>query len=221
MSRKRSYSAAERRAALRVLEEEEEPSIHEGRSSSRALKLASRAAGGASKRSLERWQHESNTDQDVQERLSKRGRHRLLSEAQEWLGVGYAINRRVHLKAVSRENIRAFCHGYMDLELRPQFISELMQKYGLSLQTVLTRNSRMVDPQTAEDALLFLIDLKDEEWEASQILVMDETGLWSNATQRKTYHFKNLYELPIIVDEGCYFVRFVIVCIKSIARLFD
>jgi hypothetical protein len=90
----------------------------------------------------------------------------------------------VHLKAVSRENI--LFHGYMDLELRPQFISELMQKYGLSLQTVLARNSRMVDPQTAEDALLFLIDLKDEEWEASQILVMDEAGLWSNVTQRKT-----------------------------------
>lgn len=199
MKRCQSYSNELKQAAVRVvLESEEWKEICEGkrqRLSSRTLDLASLVADGASHDSINRWIKSDISLEAEMERLSNRGRPIEIPNDVRALCAGYAINRRLELKAVSRQDIIDFARGIFDISILPQRVSEIMIEYGLSYQMAMSRNSRMVSPEVAEAAYDFIMDLRKEELEPGDIIVMDETGLWSNVTRKRTYHFVNLYEL--------------------------
>ena len=52
----------------------------------------------------------------------------------------------------------------------------------------------MLDLEVVEDALKTIVELREEGWAPRNILVMDETGIWSNFVSKWTYHFRNWYE---------------------------
>ena len=69
-----------------------------------------------------------------------------------------------------------------------------MSEYGLSYQMAMSRNSRMTSIEVAA-SFDFLMDIRSMDLDPKDIIVMDETGLWSNVTRKRTYHFINLCEL--------------------------
>jgi hypothetical protein len=135
----------------------------------------------------------------VAARLSRRGRKPTLSEAQEKLLIGHVIRHRLELHAVERSTVTGFARAYLRKKLRPQFVSDLLNKYGLSLQRSLPRASRMVDEEVVEGALKIIVELRAEGWDPKAILAMDETGIWSNTIPKKTYHFVNWFEFILFV----------------------
>ena len=61
-----------------------------------------------------------------------------------------------------------------------------MKRFGFSSQ-------KTVSEDVVEDALDAILELRSYEFSPDQLLFMDETGLWSNVAQPKTYHFANGY----------------------------
>lgn len=198
MKRAQSYTNEIKQAAVRVvLESAEWKEICEGkrqRLSSRTLDLASVVSGGASYKAINRWINTDISPEAEKERLNHRGRKAEIPQDVKALCAGYAINRRLDLKAVSRQDIIDFARGIFDLNIAPQRVSEIMEDYGLSYQMALGRNSRMTSPEVAESAYDFILDIWRMKLDPKDIIVMDETGLWSNVTRKRTYHFVNLYE---------------------------
>ena len=158
------------------------------------MSLARVASGGASDRSIRNWLSTDINSEASNERLSKRGRKKKLSEDFIAIVVGFAIDRRLALKAVNAQDLIDFARGYFNINISKQRISEILQKYGFSSQLSMERNSRMTDDQVAMDSLDFILQLRQERKEFKRSLVMDETGLWSNVVQRLTYHFVNWYK---------------------------
>jgi hypothetical protein len=134
----------------------------------------------------------------VDARLHRRGRAPTLSDAQEKLLIGHLIHHRLELKAVERRTLTQFAHGYLGMKLRHQYISDLLKRYHLSLQRSLPRASRMVDEEVVEGAMKIIRELRAERWNPKAILVMDETGIWSNTLPKKTFHFINWFEYFIL-----------------------
>ncbi len=199
MKRCQSYSNELKQAAVRLVHQSEEwKEICEGkrqRLTSHTLGLASVVANGASYDSINRWIKSDISLEAETERLSHRGRPLEIPQDLRVLCAGYAINRRLDLKAVSRQDIIDFARGIFDISLSPQRVSEIMGDFGLSYQMAMSRNSRMTSTEVAEAAYEFVMDLRTMKLNPIDILVMDETGLWSNVTRKRTYHFINLYEL--------------------------
>jgi hypothetical protein len=153
--------------------------------------LASAAAGGASKRSINRWENVKLSDEAVDDRLSRRGRHKLVSEEKDMLMVGFFIDCRLNFLSVSREKVIAFAKDYLGVTPRPQYISELLAKHGITLQTAKARSSRLTDEKVVDDAIATLLEIRALGFEPDCIIILDETGLWSNVYDPRTYHFKN------------------------------
>jgi hypothetical protein len=195
MKRAQSYSNELKQAAVRVVQESPEwQEICEGkrqRLSHRTLDLASVVAGGATHKTINRWIKSDISPEAEKERLSQRGRKAEIPDDVRALSAGFAINRRLDLKAVARQDIIDFARGIFDLDISPQRVSEIMSDYGLSYQISLSRNSRMTSTETAESAYDFVMDVRGMKLEPEDIGVMDETGLWSNVTRKRTYHFIN------------------------------
>ncbi len=61
----------------------------------------------------------------------------------------------------------------------------------------------MTDLDVANEAVEFLLSLRARRLRPDQILFMDETGLWSNAVERRTYNFVNLYATLIFLKKSC------------------
>jgi len=195
---KSSYSDGERLAAVRIIvgsREWEDIQAHKRqRISPQLMSLARVASGGASDRSIRNWLSTDINSEAWNERLSKRGRKKKLSEDFIAIVVGFAIDRRLALKAVNAQDLIDFARGYFNINISKQRISEILQKYGFSSQLSMERNSRMTDEQVAMDSLDFILQLRQERKEFKRLLVMDETGLWSNVVQRLTFHFVNWYK---------------------------
>jgi len=193
-SRKRSYSGDTARASIRALKAARTESVsHPGHALAPAA-VAQSSSGGASRRTIYRWLTSDMSQEAIAERLSHRGRHALLSEAQEALLIGNVVDRRLNLLPVERSTVIDFSEAYLNKHLRPQYVSSVLAKYALSLQRTLPRASRMLDLEVVEDALKTIVDLREEGWAPRNILVMDETGIWSNTVSNRTYHFRNWYE---------------------------
>lgn len=207
-----SYSNEIKQTTVRViLESAEWKEICEGkrqRLSSRTLDLASVVSNGASHNTINRWINSDISLEAESERLSRRGRPIEITPDVRALCAGYAINRRLELKAVSRQDIIDFARGIFDISISPQRVSEIMSEYGLSYQLAMSRNSRMTSPEVAEAAYDFIMDLREMKLNPNDILVMDETGLWSNVTRKRTYHFINLYELSKYFKNPSNFLKF-------------
>jgi hypothetical protein len=53
-----------------------------------------------------------------------------------------------------------------------------------------------------EDALSAIEEIRSFGFPPHRIIAMDETGLWSNITAPKTYHFKNWYDIALAMEFG-------------------
>jgi hypothetical protein len=107
--------------------------------------------------------------------------------------VGYAIHPRLHLKPVCRDDIIKFAKRYMNVTPRPQYISALLNKHGLTLQVTQARNGRMTSKEVVLDAIETVLEIRGYGFPPHRIIIMDETGLWSNVTKPRTYHFRNWF----------------------------
>jgi hypothetical protein len=188
--RRRSYSVDEIASALRVRDMDTAAIGNPDPDRPGSRKQAGLAAGGASLSTVSRWGSMNMTREAIENRLAKRGRHSYLLVEQEHLVIGYVVWRRVKKKVVAREHVVVFIRGIFNIELYPQRVSELLADYGITLQNSLSRSSRMVDEEVAQDAFEFVQEIRDLGLQPFQLLFMDETGLWSYLTSRQTYHFK-------------------------------
>jgi hypothetical protein len=157
------------------------------------LSVAKSTSGGASKTTIYRWMNTDMSEKAMNSRLSHRGRKALLSDDMEALVIGFVVDRRLNLLAVHRDDILDFALSFLHKKLQPQYISNLLKKYHITLQTTLPRQGRMIDLEVVDDATQLITELRNEEWKPDEIIVMDETGAWSNTVQKNTYHFINWY----------------------------
>jgi hypothetical protein len=196
---KSSYTDGERLAALRIItrsKEWEDIQAHKRqRISPQLMSLARTASGGATDHTIRNWLQTDINSVASSERLSKRGRQKKISEDIKVIIVGFAIDRRLGMLAVSAQHLIDFGRGYFNVDLSKQRISEILESYGFSSQLSMERNSRMTDEAVAEDSLNFIIELRKDRKNFKRLLVMDETGLWSNVVERLTYHFVNWYKI--------------------------
>jgi hypothetical protein len=193
MKRKRSYSTDTQHAAFRALEAAQPSHDVQDPPSWTPVELATLVSGGASKRSIYRWRRKDMSEAAVQERLGHRGRRPLLSEDHEHLLVGHVIHLRLGLKVVSRQDLLDFASAYLDAKLHPPFLSKLLKRHDISLQRTRGRLSRTTNVEVVEGAIKVISHLRELSLPPHRILVMDETGLWSNVVSKMTYHFKGWY----------------------------
>jgi hypothetical protein len=198
MKRARSYSLDTKEATVRFVKgtpewDEIERGVRE-RLSHPVMSQALTLSGGASEDAIHRWLMEDISPASLAERLSHRGAKPMFPEDFIKLAVGYAIDLRLDLQAVDRAAIVDFVHGFCGITPQPQRVSEWLSDHGFSSQISLPRSSRMTNLEVASEAVEFLLKLRARKLQPNQILFMDETGLWSNSVQRRTYNFRNLYD---------------------------
>ena len=158
------------------------------------LALASVAAGGASQSRVYEW---LSTDLTTDAQEERRGAAPTLSDDLEKLLIGFAVHQRSSLEHLTLASIQQFCKSYLTKEPSLSTLSRIMSKYGFSSQKAMARNSRMVSQDVVEDALSFIEEIRAYDFPPHRVICMDETGLWSNVTQPKTYHFKNWCANPL------------------------
>ena len=149
---------------------------------------ASVAAGGASKTQIYEW---LKADLTSDHELETRGASPLLNEDLEMLLVGFTISMRSSFQPVTLATLTPFCQSHFNISPSLPTLSRIMSKHGFSSQKAMARNSRMVSQEVVEDALSFIEEIRSYAFPPHRVICMDETGLWSNVTTPKTYHFKN------------------------------
>jgi len=152
------------------------------------LALASVAAGGASKTRIYEWLNSDLTNDAKEE---TRGAPPVLAEDEEMLLVGFAVSMRSSLQPLSLATLKQFCQSYLNFSPSLSTLSRIMSKNGFSSQKAMSRNSRMVSQEVVEDAVDFIEEIRSYAFPPRRVIAMDETGLWSNVTAPRTYHFKN------------------------------
>ncbi len=197
MKRPRSYSLDTKTATVAFVKSTPDwAGIEEGvreRLSHPVMSQARTLSGGASVDAIHRWVFEDISPSAERERLSHRGAKPEFHEDIIKLALGYAIDLRLDLKAVDRAQIIDFVHGFCGIKPQPQRVSEWLSDHGFSSQMSIARSSRMTNLEVVNEAVEFLLELRARGLSPGQILVMDETGLWSNTVERRTYNFRNLY----------------------------
>ena len=197
MKRGRSYSSDTKSATVAFVKgtkewEQIRDGVHE-RLSHSVLAQARLLSGGASDDTIHRWLFDDISPSAEKERLSRRGSKPLFPEDMVKLAMGFAVDLRLDLQAVDRGAIVDFVHGFCGIKPQPQRVSEWLLSHGFSSQMSMARSSRMTSLEVAEEAVEFLLSLRHMNLQPNQILFMDETGLWSNVVERRTYNFRNLY----------------------------
>jgi hypothetical protein len=162
--------------------------------------LASVAAGGASRQQINEWLKSDLSEEAEQQHEETRGRPRVLSEDQVSLLVGFAVSTRTSLQSLALTDLERFCTSYLSTSPSKPTLSRIMSEHGFTSQKALSRNSRMVSPEVVEDALSAIEEIRSFRFPPHRIIAMDETGLWSNVTAPKTYHFKNWSEIELSMD---------------------
>jgi transposase len=187
----RHYHLERKRAAVDVYRSVKRFRTEVGTRRLGAYSLASVAAGGASERQIRDWLKSDLSEDAQQQHEENRGRPRVLSEDQEMLLVGFASSTRSSLHPVQLKDLKRFSESYLGATLSLSTLSRVMSEHGLTSQKGLTRNSRMVSPEVVQDALAAIEEIRSYDFPPHRIITMDETGLWSNVSAPKTYHFKN------------------------------
>lgn len=123
----------------------------------------------------------------------------MFSVEQEALLIGFASHTRISLKPCNLSSLQLFCESY--LKLKPSFatLSRIMNAHDLTSQKALGRTTRLVSEDVVDAALAAIEDIRVYDYPPHRIICMDETGLWSNVTQPKTYHFKNWCEILFLL----------------------
>jgi len=155
------------------------------------MKFASAAAGGASQPQIYNWLSQDLTPATVAERPETRGAARKLSDDQESLLVGFVISTRSSLEPVSLKTLKQFCRNHLSVTPSLPTLSRTMTKFGFSSQKAMSRASRMVSTEVVDAALSTIEEIRSYGFDPAQLLFMDETGLWSNVRQPRTYHYRN------------------------------
>jgi hypothetical protein len=187
------YNIERKRAAVAVYNESKRLIKEGGKNSLEPMLLASAAAGGASEARIYAWLKEDLSLETEENRIETRGRPSILTEDQEKLLVGFAASTRSFLEPLSLEKLGRFAKSYLHLTLSNATISRIMSSNGFSSQQALSRNSRMTSEEVVDDSIDFIEEVRSYRFPPDKILAMDETGLWSNVTKPRTYHFKNWY----------------------------
>jgi hypothetical protein len=155
------------------------------------ISLAQVASGGADRSQIYRWLTH-NLSEETNESEIRRGRPpRLLSDDQEALVVGMAVSKQSVFETVSLDILQQFCNNYLMLKPSLSTLSNLMHRHGFSSQKVMQRNSKMTCPAVVGDAIDILEQIRSFNFPPYRILSMDGTGLWSNVSALKSYHFYN------------------------------
>lgn len=203
MLHKQSYASSVKRATVRFIHSSPEwAEVQKGkrlRLSPSLLDQARTIAGGASNDSIRRWLDTDISDDAEEERLSHRGRKPGHSVDFRMICLGHGIKRRLDLLPLSAEHIIEFARGCFNVELRQPYVSELLTSHGITSQLAMARNSRMTDPKVADDSVEFILELRRAANEFPGLLGMDETGLWSNVVERRTYHFSSQYVMTFFL----------------------
>lgn len=190
------YAKDTKRAAVDVFKWAQEKKKQFGVEWLDPIEVASVAARGASRSSVYAWMERLEEGLSLEQHEEKRGRPRSLTEDQESLLVGFATTRRSNLEPVTLDDIKHFCDSYLTETISKPSISRIMNDHGFSSQRTMARGSRMVTQEVVEDALLAIEEIRSYNFPPHRVIVMDETGLWSNVTKPKTYHFVNWYASP-------------------------
>lgn len=135
-----------------------------------------------------RWKREQLSREDNKAHLSRRGRHSKLSEQQEKLLIGYACHRRRLLLAVTQADLIDFAKSHFNITLPTSTLSDITQRTGFSSQKAMERESRMTTQKVVDDSIAFLEEVRSYKYSLDRIIVMDETGLWSNVVAPRTLH---------------------------------
>jgi hypothetical protein len=187
------YHIERKRAAVAVFNEVDRIRTQGSLEQLTPLHLASVASGGASRTQIYAWRNEDLSEHAQEMREETRGGERVLTEAQEMLLVGFAISERSALNPVVLRGLSDFCSSYLTKNPSLPTISRIMADHGLSSQRTMTRASRLTTAEVVEDALSNIEVIRSYNFPPDRLLFMDETGLWSNVTQLKTYNFTNWY----------------------------
>ena len=100
-----------------------------------ALQVAMRVGQVRSPTTIYNWLKQPVSRATFRRNLSRRGRHRLLTEAQEYLIIGHAIHRRSEFLAVQAKDLIMFSCNYLNVTLSSQYISTLLKRYHWSSQS--------------------------------------------------------------------------------------
>lgn len=194
---KRSYSYAEKQHVLSVLKGLEENPITANLKSTQKLEIASGSDHPPSTATIYRWKKEALTEDEHVARLKRRGRCPKLTDEQNQLLCGFACFLRQSHETVSLQRLRDFCSTHLAVTLSSSAISKRMKEWGFSSQRAMKRESRMVSQKVVDDAIDLVSTVRGYQYPPSRILVMDETGLWSNQVAPYTYHFRNGYAIHL------------------------
>lgn len=195
MKRILSYSPEEKQRTVFFLRGAKEAmSGRTRRFSHHTMTQARLLSGGASVATINRWMNNYVSRADDQERLKRRGAKRKYDPAIVELAMGYAVDCRLNFLEVSRSTILNFVYGYAGLKPDLRTVSRWLADHGFSRQRSVSRSSRMVTSEVALAAVDFVRELWARKLHPNQILVMDETGLWSYVVSHHTFNFVNLYE---------------------------
>lgn len=194
------YALERKRAAVEVFRAAKRLRTEHGAKWLSPTSLASVAAGGASQRQIYEWLKSDLSEEVQQQEEETRGRPRALSEDHEALLVGFAISTRTSLQPLALTDLARFSTSYLSTSPSKPTLSRIMSEHGFTSQKALSRNSRMVSPEVVEDALSAIEEIRSFGFPPHRIIAMDETGLWSNITAPKTYHFKNWYDIALAME---------------------
>jgi hypothetical protein len=156
-----------------------------------AVRLASAVSNGASSTQIKVWLKEDLSPAAVSQKPENRGAARLLSDDQEALLVGFALCSRSSSEPVTLTTLQQFCQSHLSVIPSLPTLSRTMNEFGFSSQKAMSRSSRMVTEEVVDAALSSLEEIRSYGFESDQLLFMDETGLWSNLREPRTYHYRN------------------------------
>lgn len=188
------YHVERKRAACDVYRFVMSLRTQKGLSANDVVKIASAAAGGASQRQIYEWLRQDLSPTTVAEKPDNRGATRLLNDDQESLLVGFAISNRSFLEPVTLQTLQQFCRSHLSVTPSLSTLSRTMNEYGFSSQKSMSRSSRMVSEEVVDAAISTIEEIRSYDFAPDQLLFMDETGLWSNVRQPRTYHYQNWCE---------------------------
>lgn len=185
--RKRSYNSDEVRATVRAYKAAKKFVNDHPSSTLSPIEIAQETSGGASKRQIERWIKMDNSDAARRNRLRHRGKKVKIKIEFQWLAIGHVLHRRSRLLVVHRDHVVEFLLNHLHLKVHREYVSKLLNKFGISVQRVLPRETRMTDEKVVDDAIELIAEIRREGWKPHNTYIMDETGLWSNVVDSYTY----------------------------------
>jgi transposase len=196
---KRSYTYEERERIVQFVSSTKERPEMSSFTIAQLLELACPHAPLPHVNTYLRWKREHLSLEEHKAHLSLRGRHRKVSEQQEKLLIGYACDRRGSLLAVTQADLIDFAKSHFNITLPKWVITYITKRAGFSSQKAMNRESRMTTQKVVDDSIAFLEEVRSYKYSLDRIIIMDETGLWSNIVAPRTLHFVNGYTTSVFL----------------------